>query len=222
MKHSTRLIFAALVLIGLFVSSSSSPVSASTVPSNCGLTHGVILYEHPDYQGRCRALQYKIGYANLNSIINFDNMASSIRFIGAAKGNWQVNLYDGTNYQGEATVFRSDVPNFGVDTTIGHDRATSVVVRDTCLRGSGVVLYQHGNYLGGCLAFTTDGVVPNLSWHGFNDMASSVELVGGRIVWLYEHDYYRGTVSRVIRSDRDLGNDAIGHDRTTSLLIRYN
>jgi hypothetical protein len=91
--------------------------------------------------------------------------------------------------------------------------------------GDGVYLYEHPNYGGRCRKFT--GNYSDLKDTGFNDVASSVRLVGsygGGVykVTLCEHADYGGTCSAFTSDDSDLGNDAIGHDRTSSVKIEVN
>jgi murein DD-endopeptidase MepM/ murein hydrolase activator NlpD len=95
----------------------------------------------------------------------------------------------------------------------------------SCTPGAnGVVLYEH-LHAGRCITLIADH--PDFNQLGFNDIASSIKFVGsyasGWEAVLYEHTYYEqyGGVSSTFRSDdSDFGNDAIWHDRASSIRIR--
>jgi len=131
-------------------------------------------------------------------------------------------LYEHANYGGRWTAFGADDADFGND-EIWHDRASSIRIRTVpqC-SGDGIYLYEHSNYSGRCRKFT--GNYADLKDTGFNDLASSVRLVGsyggGQYkVTLCEHANYGGTCSSFTSDDNDLGNNAIRHDRTSSVKI---
>ncbi len=99
----------------------SSIVIRKVPPSPCE-GDGVYLYEHAAYQGRCRkftASDPELGWGA------FDEIASSIKFVGGYKGRAQATLYKTDFYQGPHAEFAVDDPDFG-DDTIRHDRASSI------------------------------------------------------------------------------------------------
>ncbi|AUW07394.1 beta/gamma crystallin-related protein [Vibrio campbellii] len=61
---------------------------------------------------------------------------------------------------------------------------------DTVQLGEGVKIYEHCSYKGRELIFDDD--IPNLSSHGFNDIASSFDIPTGWEVRFYEHANYQG------------------------------
>ncbi len=85
----------------------------------------------------------------------------------------------------------------------------------------GIVLYEHSNHTGKCATFT--GNDSDLADNGFNDMASSIQFRGtyanGIQATVYENNNYNGTNTSFRNNDADFGNDAIGHDRTSSLQL---
>jgi hypothetical protein len=58
---------------------------------------------------------------------NFNDMASSIRFVGSYGTGWEAVAYEHSYYGGVSSVFQGDDPNFG-DDTIGHDRVSSIQI----------------------------------------------------------------------------------------------
>lgn len=95
----------------------------------CSLpANGVVLYEHANYLGRCLALTGSDATLVDNQ---FNDMASSIRFLGSYASGWQVVAYEHANYSGAASVFQGNDADFGND-TIGHDRTTSIRFRQAC------------------------------------------------------------------------------------------
>lgn len=85
----------------------------------------------------------------------------------------------------------------------------------------GIVLYEHWGY-GRCYAFTDSQT--NFNNIGFNDIASSIEFRGrfatGWTVQVFEHTDSNGISSTFTGTDWDFGNDTIGHDRASSILLR--
>ncbi len=191
-------------------------ISTSSTPSSCTDGEGVVLYEHPNYQGRCTRFTGDDGNIGDNSIGN--DAASSIKIIG----NYEAQVFENGSYGGTSSRFTGDDPDFGND-AISHDRASSITVRrrDTtsnCDGNAGVYLYEHGNYSGRCSRFTGDSPNPG-GWYIGNDAASSIKIVGSYQATLYEHDNYVGVSSTFLGDDSDFGNDTIGHDRTSSLRV---
>lgn len=81
----------------------------------------------------------------------------------------------------------------------------------------GAVLYEHANYGGNYRVFTDSDA--NLADDGFNDVASSLQIVGNYEVTLYAYTGYAGTSSTFTESDPDLSNDAIGDNQASSIQI---
>jgi hypothetical protein len=183
---------------------------------------GVYLYEYMNYGGRCwRWTGSDSDFGNEN----FNDIASSIRFVGSyAGGKYVATLYENVYYHiGAWTAFGADDGDFGND-KIGDNRASSIKIQTVpqCT-GNGVYLYENSNYAGRCRKFR--GSYSDLRRTGFNDIASSVRLVGtygGGLykVTLCQHANYGGTCSSFTSDDSDLGNNSIGHDRTSSVRIK--
>ncbi len=194
-------------------------VSGSSSPSNCADGEGVILYEHPNYQGRCTRYVSDDRWVGDDSIGN--DAASSVRIIG----NFEGILFEHSDFGGASSTFTGDDSDLGND-TIGHDHTSSVRVhrRDAggttnCDGGPGAYLYEHPNYGGRCSKFTGDSPNPR-SWYLGNDAASSIRFVGNYEATVFENDDYNGASSRFTADDPDFGNDAIGHDRASSIQVR--
>ncbi|MFN8473425.1 MAG: carboxypeptidase regulatory-like domain-containing protein [Anaerolineae bacterium] len=83
-------------------------------------TDGVILYEQPNYGGRCITLT-----EDTPALTTFNDMASSIKFVGTYAHTWEAVVYPDANYGGASSAFHVDDPDFGND-TIGQGHASSV------------------------------------------------------------------------------------------------
>ncbi len=187
--------------------------------SNCDGGHGVYLYEHTSYNGRCS--KFTGDSPNPRNWYIGNDTASSIRIIG----NYEATVYEHDDYHGASSTFTGDDPDFGND-TIGHDRASSIRVRQrdgggnsNCDGGQGVYLYEHASYNGRCSKFTSDSPNPR-NWYIGNDAASSIRIIGNYEATVYEHDDYHGASSTFTGDDPDFGNDTIGHDRASSIRVR--
>jgi hypothetical protein len=111
--------------------------------------NGVVLYEHPNYQGRCVTFT---GDDNDFNNDNFNDMASSIRFVGSYASGWEAVVYEHTYYGGVSSTFRGDDPDFGND-TIGHDRASSIRIQQSTCPNQYKAEYYNNRYLSGSPTF---------------------------------------------------------------------
>jgi len=160
----------------------------------------ITLYEHAGFQGAARGFDDDI--PNLQSF-GFNDAASSLRI---REGRWE--LCEHANYRGRCRTFDADSANI-VFTGL-NDRVSSL--RRVDRRGhwddrddrddrwgdgrvggrggrDGITLYEHVDYGGAARNYRGD--VPDLVAVGFNDVASSIAIGGGR--WLLcEHVNYRG------------------------------
>lgn len=94
------------------------------LPCNPG-SNGVVLYEHPNYQGRCLTLTGDDPDLNDNT---FGDIASSIEFRGSYASGWEAVLYEHTYYGGASSTFQASDSDLG-NNTIGHDRTSSVKIQ---------------------------------------------------------------------------------------------
>ncbi|HJZ48077.1 MAG TPA: beta/gamma crystallin-related protein [Roseiflexaceae bacterium] len=201
-------------------SASSIGVSRSGISQadNCNGGEGVYLYEHANYQGRC--VKFTTGSPDLRTV-GFDDTASSIRLVGS----WTATLYRDLNGTGIASTFTGDDPNLA-DNPIGDNQVTSIQIEravpipaaNACNGGSGVYLYEHPNYQGRCVKFTTDA--PDLRVFGFDDIASSVRVLGSWTATLYRDLSGTGIASTLTRDDPNLADNSVGDNLATSVLVR--
>jgi hypothetical protein len=84
------------------------------------------------------------------------------------------------------------------------------------------VLYEHINFAGRCITFTSDD--PDFTNDAFNDLASSLRFTGTYAadwaVQLFETAAYSGTSTTYRTSDSSLLDDTVGNDRASSMRIR--
>src|SRR5690606_14640101 len=87
----------------------------------------------------------------------------------------------------------------------------------SCDGSEGVYLYELPQYGGICARFTSDS--PDLRVQNFDDIASSVRLVGNYSAELARDLNYTGAISTFTADDPDLSGDAIGDNHATSLRV---
>ncbi len=183
----------------------------------CDGGEGVYLYESPNYQGRCVKLTADV--PDLSDPA-FNNIASSIRFVGS----WTATLFVDQSYSGESTTFTSDDADLG-NNTISNDRASSARVQrgavpaaNICDGGEGVYLYENPNYQGRCVKLTADA--PDLSEQAFSNLVSSIRLVGGWGATLFVDQNYGGASTVFTANDPDLSDNTIGDNRASAVRVR--
>jgi hypothetical protein len=184
--------------------------------SSCDGGEGVYLYEHPNYQGRCVKLT---GDAGDLRTIGFDDTASSLRILGS----WTAILFRDLYGTGLSSTYTQDDANLA-DDGIGDNQATSVAVRrgaessgNTC-SGDGVYLYEHPNYQGRCVKLTGDA--GDLRTLNFDDIVSSVQIVGNWTTTLYRDLYGTGISTTYTQSSPNVAGDPIGDNQATSAIVR--
>lgn len=101
---------------------------------------GIVLYELPDYQGRC--LSFFGDYRDLN-LVGFNDIASSVELRGSYADQYEVALYEQTYYHGDSLVLTSNQSDLS---TSGFDEiASSLRIRplvdghepdDACMQAS--------------------------------------------------------------------------------------
>jgi pimeloyl-ACP methyl ester carboxylesterase len=115
--------------------------------------NGVILYELPNYKGKCITLaDDSLGLApvldvHMLSIYGFSDLASSIRFVGSYATGWGALVFEHPSYytEGRISHFASDDPDFSND-TIGRGRADSIQISRLSSQSSRneAVVFVHG------------------------------------------------------------------------------
>ena len=180
---------------------------------------GVILYEHPGFQGRSE--RFLADELQLNDNHIGADTASSVRLDPGC----QVVIFEHPDFRGRAVVLESDTYDLR-NTNLGADTASSLQLRcdGVAAPGSarrGVVLYEHQNFRGRSERFTADDsrLNDNVIRH---DAASSLQVDPGCEVVLYEHPGYTGTSTLFRDSISDLTNTHVGNDRASSLTVRCN
>jgi hypothetical protein len=197
---------------------SSVRIYQGNVPSEnqCNGDDGVYLYDGQDYTGRCIRLTSDDDDLSDEA---FNNIASSIKIVG----NWTATLYIDQNYSGSSSTFTSDDSDLG-NNSVGDNRASSVRVVEgsaagnSCDGGEGAYLYEHPNYQGRCVKFTGD--VGDLRTLGFDDIVSSVRIVGSWTAVLFRDLYGTGISTTYTQSSPNVAGDPIGDNQATSVGVR--
>jgi hypothetical protein len=212
------LVVAALLSIAL-AWAVAPPAARALQPANaCDGGDGVYLYEHPNYQGRC--VKFNDEAPDLRAL-DFDDAASSIRILG----NWTATLYRDLNGAGTASTFMRDDPNVA-DDAIGDNQATSLRIQresaaspaNVCDGAEGVYLYEHPAYQGRCIKLSAD--LLDLRVLSFDDIVSSLRVVGNWTATLYRDLSGTGGSSSFTADDSNLADDSIGDNLATSVLVQ--
>lgn len=88
------------------------------------LADGVILYENSNYGGGCTTLT--AGTWNLSDF-RYDDMVSSLRFVGSYASGWSVRLCQSSNLGGTCSTFTGNDSSLSGD-AVGNDRASSIAI----------------------------------------------------------------------------------------------
>jgi hypothetical protein len=179
---------------------------------------GAYLYEHPQFAGRCVKFTANVG--DLRPL-GFDDAASSVRVVGGGS----VVLFRDLNGTGISTIYTQDDANIG-DDSIGDNQVTSIAVQlgtgspvaSQCDGGAGVYLYEHPQFAGRCVRVAADAL--DLRVLGFDDIASSVRVVGSFTATLARDLGGTGVTSTFSGDDANLADDAVGDNQVTSVVVR--
>ncbi|MFZ5365172.1 MAG: peptidoglycan-binding protein [Patescibacteria group bacterium] len=82
-----------------------------------------------------------------------------------------------------------------------------------------VTVFEHINFLGRSQTFVAGQKVPELTVFSFNNLISSVKIVGNAAVDFFTEALYSGRSERFSQDDFDLRNNSIGNDTVTSLQV---
>jgi hypothetical protein len=198
----------------------SAPTTVQAYAGSCGdgSLEGVYLYADPNYEGDCAYFSdtdfLPTANHSLRSTEVGNNTASSIRVVG----NYRVELFVHSNYEGTSSTFVGDDPDFG-DDVIAHERASSITLihlSGVCSRGDGVYLFERPSCAGRATRVEAGQDITNLSSTNLgNDTASSISIGGEYAVTLFPHADYGGEPNVFVRSDRNLGDNTIGRGATS-------
>jgi hypothetical protein len=187
----------------------------SIVLGRCNGEPGVYLYSASNHHGRCT--RFTASARRVDTEYVGDDTASSVRMVGA----YNATVYPAVGFGGQGTTFTAADSTFGND-PIGHDRVESLRVRPShqlCGSGVGVFLYEGTGFVGRCSRFTSS--VGDLATTRVGDnVASSIRLLGGYQADVFEGSGAMGDSSHFSApADPNFGDDAIGHDRASSIRV---
>uniref|UniRef100_A0A8C0UZT3 Beta/gamma crystallin 'Greek key' domain-containing protein n=1 Tax=Cyanistes caeruleus TaxID=156563 RepID=A0A8C0UZT3_CYACU len=142
----------------------------------------IIVYKHANFKGMSK--EFHTNIANLKDA-DWNDCISSVRVIGHP---WVA--YQHADYKGQLLVLEEGDHDF-----VGkkmNDRISSLARNPSCRSPTEmgkIIIYEHVNFQGLSREFSTD--TPNLSAVGWNDIVSSVKVIGQPWV-AYEHVQYKG------------------------------
>ncbi|VUD59395.1 Protease 1 [Thalassocella blandensis] len=174
---------------------------------------GVTLFQHCDFGGYSATLtEGRYSIAQLNSMGINDNDVSSLK----VSENYAIEMYSGNNYSGTMVAKDSDDSCLVNDNF--NDQLTSVIV--TKIPKEVVTLYQHCNYNGYAVALEEGRyTLSELMAFGLsNDDVSSLQVVPGYKIDLYQHDNFAGNVISKTADDDCLVNEGF-NDEISSVVI---
>jgi len=206
-------------------------VEVSEPPSETPSTSefsGIILYEHPGFQGRSAHFATDQVRDLRDSPIG-NGTASSVRI----EAGCQAVLYQKRDFKGRSTTITGDISDLG-RTSVGNDSVTSFTMdcsaRDRARstqgyggrvgsRGSrGVTLFERIGF--GGIYETFDRDVQDLANTRIGrDRASSVRVAPGCVAVLFEDSGFRGRSIEVRTEVSNLGNTALGDNEVSSLKL---
>ncbi len=100
------------------------PPTPTPTPGCVPSANGIVLYEHTYWMGRCYT--FTVDHPDFNQI-NFNDIASSIRFAGSYVGRYEAILFEHTYYGGRSHRFTTDQADLN---SIGfNDLASSLTIR---------------------------------------------------------------------------------------------
>lgn len=194
---------------------SSDPVTPIPEPpdpnpsTQCGIDStlpGIILYQDRDYTGRCSHITDDT--PNLGSLTVGDDAVSSIR----VNGDYQVRLYEFTNYGGRYVEVNASDPNLDV-TSLG-EQFSSVAVKTKVgcedENAQGIFLYSDKDYEGACVHLVTSATDLGKTAVGDNDV-SSVRINGEYQVELFEYKDHAGRSDEINHDEPNLDTRSLGN-----------
>lgn len=123
----------------------------------------VVLYEHYDFTGRN---WHFIGNQSCSNLGSFNDIVSAIKVL---RGSPKAIIYSDADYKGNVEFLMS-AGDYNTDKLgIGNDQLTSLRV----FSGSTVTLFEHGNFSGDFVDFTSDSANVGDYW---NDKTSSIRV----------------------------------------------
>jgi hypothetical protein len=164
-----------------------------------------VLYEHANFQGRCR--NFRGDEPSISRVSGWLNdQASSLEFRGYYAGRYEVVLYKADNYADARGPFRDSIANLSAHDI--NDQASSLTIRPLPCHPSPdqISLHYERNYGGACVILPA-GNYPDpgqLAPVG-NDSAWSIRVGSNVQATLYANANFDGTAVTFTSDNPDLG-----------------
>jgi hypothetical protein len=193
---------------------------AAQQATNCDGGEGVYLYDERNYRGRCIKFAEEGEVPDLSDF-GYNNVTSSIRIIG----EWTVTLFADQVFDGNSSSFTRDDGDLD-DNFVGTNTASSLRLsrgedlppENVCDGEDGVYLYENADYRGRCVKYTENE--PDLSRQAFNNVASSIRIIGPWTATLYVNQEYGFESSTFADNDSNLADNTIGDNRASSIRVQ--
>lgn len=185
-------------------------------PTDCNPgTDGIVLYEHANFQGRCRNFRGdEPNFGNVSGWLN-DN-ASSLQFRGSYIGRYEVTLYKSADYNDARGPIRGDVAD--LSSLDINDQASSLRLKGLpCAPNDDqVALYHERNFGGACVVLG----VGNYGDAGqlapvLNDDSWSIRVGRNVQATLYTNGNFEGGSQTFTADNADLGFTSIGNNTSS-------
>lgn len=180
-------------------------------------TEGVTLYEHCGFDGYSATLaEGSYTLAQLNALGVANDEVSSI----SVPEGYQIEVFQDDPFQGTALTF--DANASCLEDNGFNDKISSVVV--TKLVTEVATFYEHCNFDGYAVALEPgDYTLSDLMTLGFgNDDISSLSVMAGYQVDLYQNDNFSGNVLTVTADDSCLVDDGFNYDVSSLVITKQN
>ncbi|NBI31209.1 fibronectin type III domain-containing protein [Chengkuizengella marina] len=173
---------------------------------------GVYFFNDFDFRGDYVRVDNNLGCGYVGNCGMANDRLSSVLTIGS-RG---VALYEHMNYEGKVQAIRHRDNNLGSSGNVGDNKVSSFKIV-----GKGVYLFKDNNYdiNGGYDKITSPGEYTTTDALGFQDNTLSSIFVVDMKATLFRDTNFRGTSEEFTGYDASLGDNTIGNDTVSSIIV---
>ena len=181
--------------------------------------------------------------ANTISAIGYSDDGNTLYFAASEGNKTMQEMHDVLWQQGARHALRLDSGGSrtlyyngnGGQWTLGGERAVANAIailpvstsstpppssgtweRDSNCGSAGVTIYEHSNYTGGCLHTSGSAYTHTLRDYNFNDIASSVQIEGNYVLYLWRDDDRGGEMKEITQDVPNLANWSFDNEASSA------